>query len=269
MTERQQETLDRITGYLAGRDDIRAIALTGSLANGEGLDDEHSDIDLIVVADPPDFYFRDGQWLSRIAEVTATFREEFPGAHYRSRRVIFRNGQDADFVFVEWPRLQSDPESLTIAREVCCRGLRLLWDRDGAGKALDALKTPPAPPAPLTEETFLNTAADIRYHLVWARKKLRRGEVLVASRCLNSYLTSRLTGLMEELVRLRNPATDTRYDLRFFERWAPPEFIHGLEKTLTRYNAEEISAGLDSLAALAEAVIRELAERKGFQDPYK
>jgi aminoglycoside 6-adenylyltransferase len=70
---------------------------------------------------------------------------------------------------------------------------RVLLDKDGVLRSLPALAelaaTAPPPPLP-TEAAFLNQISDFWYHALWAARKLRRGELLVAKQCCDSYLTS-------------------------------------------------------------------------------
>jgi aminoglycoside 6-adenylyltransferase len=90
---------------------------------------------------------------------------------------------------------------------------------------------------------------DFWYHAIWAAKKWRRGEAIVARSCLESHLKP----LLLEADRLRATG-DTWHGTRFAESWAAPEVVDAWW-TATARSPDELQAALlrvcDTFASIA------------------
>jgi len=238
--------------------DVRALALIGSRSVPDGLSDEFSDLDLIVVSRDVGRFYAGADWLEALGEVWATFTESVSELGHWERRVVFAGGRDIDFVLVDAAVLRDAPDQLVIARDLCARGPAVLIDKDGSGAALSALRREPDPYESPTAERFSSVVNDFYFHYLWANKKLRRGELWVAIRCVDGYLNERLLKLIEWFERAtRGAAYDTRYDGRFLERWADAEIREALSTQFCRYDAAEA----ESVLRAKEALFGDLARR--------
>jgi aminoglycoside 6-adenylyltransferase len=223
--------------------------LLGSQARTESPADELSDVDVVLHADEPDRYLGDGEWLRRFGEPLLTFVERTPVGGFAERRVLYRDGVEADFTVV--PVGAAIPPD---AAAVFARGFLVLYD-DGAGLEPPLAATTARPPP--TQAEFDQLTNDFWYHLLWASKKLRRGEVLLAKQACDCWLT----GLLVELARWRAHGTDTWHGLRFFERWAGRDVLEALAPTFAAYDAEDVARALRATAELFAKLEDEVAGR--------
>jgi aminoglycoside 6-adenylyltransferase len=125
----------------------------------------------------------------------------------------------------EWAALQPDVHGLVLvgsqarseipADEYFARGYRILYDGLGLEELLGALSPTGAEARDLAE-----IAQDFWFHALWAAKKWRRGEAVVARSCLEAHLKP----LLLEADRLR-ASGDTWHLSRFAESWAAPEVL--------------------------------------------
>jgi aminoglycoside 6-adenylyltransferase len=104
-------------------------------------------------------------------------------------------------------------------------------------------------------------AANFWYHLLWAAKKLRRGEVWIATQTCNCYLKGLLVTLLAWRARADDPLADTWHGGRFLERWAEPQVLAELRDAYAGYQAAEVARAVWATAELFERLERECAER--------
>jgi aminoglycoside 6-adenylyltransferase len=230
-----QRFLDRLTEWAVARPDIRGAVLVGSQARSESPADAYSDVDIALFADDPAAVLHDTGWLATFGEPLLTFLEPTAVGGETERRVLFADGLEVDFsVFPasSLPALAADPgAAATIAR-----GYRILHDELELARVLPTLRAQAAPARELGE-----VAHDFWYHALWAAKKWRRGEALVARSCLESHLKP----LLLEADRLR-ASGDTWHGARFAERWAAPEVLGAWWSESPR-SPDELPAALTGL----------------------
>src|SRR5262249_22226333 len=147
------------------------------------------------------------------------------------RRVLYEDGTDVDFAIVP-----SDVLDHPAVAHVAARGIRVLLDKDGElGARLDDLPEP-SPPLNPDEAALRELTADFFYHAVWAARKLRRGEIFTAKRCVDSYLETVLIRVLEWRTRAERPDVDTWHAGRFMERWADPAALEEFGRTFATYD---------------------------------
>jgi uncharacterized protein len=114
--------LDSVQAWVAGRDDVEALALVGSHARGTGRPD--SDIDLVVLTTDPGWCLRDIEWANRFGTVSKHQVE--PYGDLTSLRVCYSDGREVEYGFAlpEWAQS-------TGGRAVLATGVRVLFDRRG------------------------------------------------------------------------------------------------------------------------------------------
>jgi aminoglycoside 6-adenylyltransferase len=218
---------------------VRAIALVGSRARSDTPADEWSDYDVVVFARDAAALLVREDWIGEFGEPRLTFVEPTAVGDQRERRVLYEDGTDVDFAVVPSELLEHPAVA-----HVASRGIRVLLDKDGELTARLADLPEPAPPA-LPDETALgDLVSDFLYHAVWAAKKLRRGEVFTAKRCVDSYMENVLLRVLEWRTRAENPTVDTWHAGRFLERWADPVELAEFAGTFARYDAADVRRAL-------------------------
>jgi aminoglycoside 6-adenylyltransferase len=172
-----------------GEENVRASALVGSRARADVPADEWSDFDIVLFArDPAALLVRD-DWVATFGRPRLTFLEPTAVGEQLERRVLYEDGTDVDFAIVPVELLDHPAVA-----HVASRGIRVLVDKDGELGSRLAELPEPAPPSPPNEAALRELTADFFYHAVWAARKLRRGEVFTAKRCVDSYMETSSSG---------------------------------------------------------------------------
>ena len=143
---------------------------------------------------------------------------------------------------------------------VASRGIRVLVDKDGELGSRLAELPEPAPPSPPNEAALRELAADFFYHAVWAARKLRRGEVFTAKRCVDSYMENVLIRILEWRTHAENPDVDTWHAGRFIERWADPATLDEFRGTFAAYDEADVRRALFATMDFFRRQARETAE---------
>jgi aminoglycoside 6-adenylyltransferase len=180
--------IHRLKGWAARDSNVRLALLVGSQARASSPADPFSDIDLAVFARDPGKLLRREEWVAQLAPFWTSHVEANALESGEERRVLFQDGQDVDFAVFPTRSLTSlvaDPRGSQVLR----RGFRVLVNKDSVELAVPA---DPGPPAPPSVSEFSNLANDFWFHLVWAAKKRRRGELLTALEGTNGYLRALL-----------------------------------------------------------------------------
>jgi aminoglycoside 6-adenylyltransferase len=257
--------LERLTEWARTDGAVRALLLLGSRARQDHPADEWSDTDVIVVVDDPETVLADASWPSRFGPVAISFIEE-TGHNRRERRVLYADATDLDVVPVptyEVRRGLADEGGLLILG----RGYRVLVDKEELfadlperiASAVEADQRHEWPP-PLVD--FENLIGDFWYHAVWSARKLRRGELWVALRCVDGYMKRLLLAILEWRHRAGGDGgADPWFDGRFLEQWVDPETQAALAACFAHYDAADIARALRGTMDLFRRLATDLAVR--------
>jgi aminoglycoside 6-adenylyltransferase len=252
----------RFTVWAEARPDVRAACVLGSRARSDRPADEWSDLDIVVFADDADRLLRSTDWIHEMGEPVITFVEATAAGDGLERRVLYEGGLDVDYSIFPTERLDDLAEDAA-ERDVVARGMRILLDRDGALARLVRLAPErPRPPTPSQEELD-QLANDFWYHAVWAAKKLRRGEVLMAKGVADGYMKRALVQMLAFHALAADADVDTWHEARFIEQWADPRALEQLRDAYARYDADDVARALSATMNLFRWVARETAELLG------
>lgn len=249
MQTRVRAFLDEVAAWAGEQPDVHGVVLLGSQARTDSPADEGSDVDLSLFVDVPDRYLRDDGWLRRFGEPLLSLREPTAVGGFEERRALYRDGLEADFAVLPAAAAETMPPE---ARAVLARGFRVLY-----GDAIEIGEASRAEPGPPTQPQLDQLSNDFWYHLLWAAKKLWRGELLLAKQVCDGYLK----GLLVELARWRAFGTDTWHGLRFFERWAGDDLVEALGPTFAAYEAADVARALRATGELFAELEDDVAER--------
>ena len=251
--------LQEVAAWARGRRDVHAVVLVGSQARTDLPADEFSDVDLVLLVDDPAPFTGSADWLERFGRPLLTFVEPAAVGPLLERRALFESGLEVDFALVPAAAvhaLLAEPE----VDVVFARGYRVLHDDLALEDELArAARFEPAVPAPAD---LGELSQDFWYHVLWAAKKLRRGELHVAKQACDCYLKTLLVGLLAETVRARDAAADTWHRARFLERWAAPADVEELRQTYAVYQADDVARALRATARMFERLEQELGRTR-------
>ncbi|MER7334100.1 MULTISPECIES: hypothetical protein [unclassified Micromonospora] len=201
--------LDDLAAHLATLPDTVALLGLGSAGHDHDRFDAHSDLDFfLVVADGAVPRYVDSiDWLAAPCPVAYSFANERHG-----RKALY-----ADGIFVEYAVFTVD--ELT---RLPFTGARIVWQRPDAPAGLAESGQAPVGPPHDTPDFHLNEALTNLY--VGLHRELR-GELLSASRFIQSYAVDRVIALL----RLTSAGTTHRHDpfdpARRVEQAYPPEAL--------------------------------------------
>jgi aminoglycoside 6-adenylyltransferase len=220
-------------------ENVRALAIVGSRARTEVPADEWSDWDVVVFARDPAALLVLEDWVATFGRPRLTFLEPTAVGDQLERRVLYEDGTDVDFAIVPVELLEHPAVA-----HVASRGIRVLLDKEGELGSRLADLPEPAPPLPPDEASLRELTADFFYHAVWAARKLRRGEVFTAKRCVDSYMENVLLRILEWRTQADKPDVDTWHAGRFVERWADPAALDEFRGTFAAYNEADVRRAL-------------------------
>jgi aminoglycoside 6-adenylyltransferase len=254
--------LAAVTAWSRERGDVRAALVVGSRARADTPADRWSDTDVALVVDDPAPYLASSDWLGAFGRPLLSFVEPTAVGPFTERRVLFETGLEVDFALLPVAaarRMAEDPAVGAVLR----RGFRVLVDKVGLEATLrDGAVQPPGSGLP-DQAAFDQVSHDFWYHLLWAAKKLRRGELWVATRSCDCYLKGLVVTLLAWHAKAADPEADTWHGGRFLERWADPGALADLRDAYAGYDAAQVVRALWATAELFERLERECAERLG------
>jgi aminoglycoside 6-adenylyltransferase len=215
VTERVARFLAELERFAREEQDVRVAVIIGSQARRNTPADEWSDVDVVLFVDDAPARVEDTGWLAAFGTPELLFLEQTPGGGPIERRVLYADGLEVDFVLVPaegFDRFLTDPWTARVR----LRGERVLYDELGV--------TPPVDPGPDAPPDPTQLVHDFWHHALWAAKKLRRGEGVMARGCVE-YCKRLLLELARAHARTRPDAPDTWHSERFAEQWADPRAL--------------------------------------------
>jgi GrpB-like predicted nucleotidyltransferase (UPF0157 family)/predicted nucleotidyltransferase len=132
----QRQFISSVIEWAGLQSDVLGVALVGSFARG--AEQEHSDIDLVIIVRNPAWWLETHEWLERFGGVRTVDLEDY--GLLQSRRVRYENGIEVEFGITsdEWLNTAPIDEG---TRRVMSDGHRILDDKAGLFAAfLDLLR---------------------------------------------------------------------------------------------------------------------------------
>lgn len=258
-----EQRLERIAAWARATPGVQAALVIGSRARTETPADAHSDSDVVLVCDEPSRWLSQDAWLAEFGTPVLTFAEETAVGGQLERRVLYDDGGDVDFSIIH-PEAAAALAASAEGAAVLRRGRRSLYDADGRFQSipLEPLAAGWPPPA----ASVADAAHDFWYHVLWAARKLVRGELWVALHCLHGHLAPLLRRAVE-WDAAAGGAQDVWFRGRFLERWARPEIVARLRGTMADYDPLQARAALLACADLFADLTRPIATAVGAAYP--
>lgn len=250
--------------------DIRAAFVIGSRARVDHPADVWSDLDIVVVTTDPERYLGDADWLAAIGVPWLTFVEPTAVGDGRECRVLFADTYGLDVDFAIFAPDAFDHVAADAVQSVVRRGMRVLVDKDGAvtRRLVDATARPAPAAHPPTDRECLNVINDFWYHALWASKKLRRGELMIAKEACDGHMKGLLLQMAAwQAGAMHGWAYETWHRGRFLEEWADPRVLASLHASYASYAAADIARALRATMRLFSWVARETVAALGCHYP--
>jgi aminoglycoside 6-adenylyltransferase len=246
MNNRYEEIISNLIKYGETSELIKAEVLIGSQSRESDCADEYSDLDVILFVSDIDFFINSDEWLNFLGKYYISFVEETVSGGME-RRVFFENALDADFLF-----LQADGMSrIDELSEIVSRAYKILLDK--------AFSIP-------TESEFQNLIGEFWFHVIWAGKKVMRGELWSAIACVDGHMKEMLLKMIEYYSHALHGADyDTWHSGRFIERWAEPWVVNEFQNIYAGYSDKEIMKAIAATMNLFQKLSVETSDKWDYE----
>ena len=265
MTDRYCDIKQKLCKYAEQDKDIKAVIAIGSSTRSDLPADEFSDLDLIIVTSAPDRWYS-GESPALLGKVSISFIEPTLGGG-KERRCIYDADRDVDMIIFT-PLQFENALKEGVAEWVMNRGWKLLYDGGDYAKKIPQFVTLEVHHAVMTDAEYENTVNDFFFHIIWACKKFRRGELWSAKMCIDGYLKERLLKMIEQN-QLCFGNTDVWHDGRFLDRWADSSVLDELKDCFAHYDSDDCRRALLATQRLFARLARTVADKRGFIYPEK
>jgi len=248
---------------VAKKENAKLVVAIGSSTRNTDAADEYSDLDVIIVTNNADDWLY-GELPNNLGNVKISFVESTLGGG-RERRVLLENYLDVDMIVLtetQFDRALSEG----ILSWVMNRGYQVLFDSGNYENQLRTCIDKTITSPDISEKEFLNLVNDFYFHVIWATKKLYRGELWSAKMCIDAYLKNHLRKMIE-CYSYEKKHCDVWHDGRFLDKWADEEIKEKLKGCFARYDAEDMKQALAKTEKLFAELARKAAYMKGYTYP--
>lgn len=212
--DRYKRIKERLYSLAESDENIKALVTFGSSARIYSQADEYSDLDVIIATEEPETWLY-GDYPARLGNMKISFVEPtFAGV--KERRVLYEGSYDVDIIAFT-PDMFRDAVMNGYCNEVMNRGYIVMYDAMGITGILKKFIKSDVKYNLLSRDEFYNMVNDFLFHIIWASKKIQRGELWTAKMCIDSYLKNYLLRVMEMYTVSVNK-TDVWHNGRFLEK---------------------------------------------------
>jgi aminoglycoside 6-adenylyltransferase len=264
------ETVDEIIAWSQQDSNVKGAIVIGSQVRDELHADEWSDLDVMVMANDPYLLLDEATWMDRFGTPVCVFVEvnELPFATWDwcVKRALFDDRRAVDFNILPYDKLD---EVLSINRGIMAKGYRVLYDSnpdllDSKIRAVIEEIEEAVPQIP-TEKELSNDVSNLLFHVIWAFKKIKKGELWVAVRCINTYIRDLLLRLIEFYnASVTIKSSVVMYNGRFLEDRTDGEILGQLRHCFAKYDEQDAFDTLGHLVDVTFFVSKRLFEALGY-----
>lgn len=256
---------EQVVAWAAGRSDIQAVLLIGSLARETHPADEWSDVDLILIVDDIERYANHSSWLAEFGDVVVPVCERHQSGDVEWL-VLFANGLKTDFYFAPGGFDLSYVIEQASYNFVIRRGAKLLYVRSDRTIQLPSFTA--ASTALPDMKAFLAVINEFMMNAHKMAKFTRRGDLVRAQLVLESQMRPLMLKMIAWHAQAQFGAEcDTWYNGRYLSDWADPRVLLALPNTYSGYSAEETWRSLFGSLVLFYWLGEEMAVQQHYEFP--
>lgn len=263
MDSRYKDIVDKIIKYGETSELVKAEVLIGSQSRKFDCADEYSDIDVMLFVSDIDFFINSDEWISSLGKYYISFVEKTVSGGME-RRVIFENAMEADFIF-----LQADDFSrINELSEIVSRSYKMLLDKDNFTDIISHVAQSDKSFSIPSESEIQNLISEFFFHVIWASKKVMRGELWAAITCVDGYMKKLLLKMIEyHSHALHGTDYDTWHNGKFIERFAEPWVVKEFQNIYARYSDKDIMKALLNTMNLFQKIAVETMDKWDYEYP--
>jgi aminoglycoside 6-adenylyltransferase len=247
------EIMQKLVSLAKGLELIQAMILFGSRVRSKNTADKYSDYDIIFLVKDVDYFLNTDQWLTQIEEYYISFQEP-TAACGQERRVFFRDAMDMDFLFYDVKGAERLVADHTI-QAFFSHGYRILVDKIDFNSVIERNKPFEEIKTNFSEKEFINLANTFWFHSIWSVKKILRGEIWSAKKCVDGYMKDLLRQMLEEYSKaVYSNDFEVWHDGRFIDDWIDQSIKKQLKASYGIYDATDILRALNNTMQLFSEV---------------
>jgi aminoglycoside 6-adenylyltransferase len=263
MNSRYEGIINNLIKYGEASELIKAEVLIGSQSRQDKWADEYSDIDVILFVSDIDFFINSDEWLNFLGKYYISFVEETISGGME-RRVFFENAMDADFIFLQ----ADDMSRIDELSEIVSRSYKILMDKGNFKDIIHSVAKSYKPFYMPSENEFQNLVSEFWFHVIWAAKKVLRGERWSAITYVDGYMKKILLKIIEYYSHaLHGVDYDTWHNGRLIEQWAEPWIVKEFQSIYAGYSDKDIMNALSATMNLFQKISIETADKWDYQYP--
>lgn len=249
-------------------DEIRCGYIFGSRAQDSSYQNEFSDLDIEIIVKDKGDWTKSLEWLDSIGPKKFAYLQKPSDGNGMQVRVLFEDMTVADFVFLSPEEFRKAYSDRQFINGVFGRGIVPLFDKDGLlDQFSNTQKTNLV--STLTAEGLNAEYKDLLFHLIYAKNKIRQGELLVAKDTIDSSIRKSLIKLIRWEEHLSHPDKDLWHRSRHFEKWASPHSQELIRIASPSYQKDEMEKSIDAVFTKATELVKSLSARSGFALDYQ
>jgi aminoglycoside 6-adenylyltransferase len=265
------ETVVKIIAWSQQDGNVEGAIVIGSQVRDELPADEWSDLDVMVLANDPYLLLDEATWMDSFGTPVCVFVEvtelRFASWNWCVKRALYDDHRAVDFSILPYDKLD---EVLSVNKGIMSKGYRVLYDSnpdmlDSEIRAVIGTIEEAAPEIP-TERELRNDVNNLLFHIIWTFKKIKKGELWVAVRCINTYIRDLLLGLIEFYnASVTKKSGVVMYSGRFLEDRTDSEILGQLKHCFAKYDEQDAIDTLGHLVDVTWFVSKRLFEALGYR----
>lgn len=257
MNSRYEDIINKLIKYGETSELIKAEVLIGSQSRQSNCADEYSDIDVILFVSDIDFFINSDEWINFLGKYYISFVEKTISGGME-RRVFFENAMDADFIFLQ----ADDINRIDELSEIVSRSYKILLDKTNFTDIIRRVAKSDKPFSIPSESEFQNLISEFWFHVIWATKKVMRGELWSAITCVDGHMKEMLLKMIEYYSHaLHGVDYDTWHGGRFIEHWSEPWVVNEFQNIYAGYSNKDIMKAISATMNLFRKISVETADK--------
>ena len=240
---------------------VRAVLLVGSRARGDA--DRWSDLDVLLLTTERDRYAAGTSWLRSFGDFWLAYAEptDLGDPEWYA---VYEGGLKLDVVMIQVDEPARELDALMQPlpyQGVFGRGVRVLFDRNGAPRFLPP--KPVVPDAPPSAAEFGQVVNGFLMASATTAKFIARGDFWRAQ----NWFAADLRPHLLTMLRCQVHGADTWYGGRFMEQWADPRALAALPVCFPAFERESLQTSLLGMLELFRVTGEETAAKFGYEYP--
>ena len=255
----------KIKSFSESEKEIMGALILGSQVRKDLPGDRWSDLDILLLVNDTSKYTDNNDWVNKFGNMICMSNEiinlSWINLIWHVKRILYSDGRAIDFSIEPYDKID---DVLEMNKEIHSIGYQIIFDRTNGqfpSKLINSLKDYVKIEKTGVSEKELNILVnDILFQVIYAIKKIKQGELWVATNVINCVLKDKLL----QLIEIHNYIVEKKsniimYEGRFLERRTNAVIQKKIENCFSHYNNKDAVRTLDHLIDFIEEIYNEIA----------